>query len=72
MASVLTTSGAFSVRAHQGDAKTLLAFNLDKASARIPESGRGPDWRQPRGTPEGDVSRRRARRTRRSRSWSPV
>lgn len=36
MASVLATSGAFSVRAHQGDAKTLLAFNLDKASARRP------------------------------------
>lgn len=34
MASVLATSGTFSVRAHQGEAKTLLAFNLDKASAR--------------------------------------
>lgn len=34
MASVRARNGTLSVRAHQGDAKTLLAFNLDKASAR--------------------------------------
>src|ERR1043166_907607 len=34
MASVRASNGTLSVRAHQGDAKTLLAFNLDKVSAR--------------------------------------
>lgn len=34
MASTVATKGTLSVRAHRGDAKTLLAFNLDKVSAR--------------------------------------
>ena len=34
MASVVASKGARSVRAHRGDAKTLLAFDLDKAAAR--------------------------------------
>ena len=34
MASVQASKGKLSVRAHQGDAKTLLAFNLDKVGAR--------------------------------------
>src|SRR5436190_14700002 len=34
MASVSASKGKFSVRAHQGDAKTLLAFDLDKVGAR--------------------------------------
>lgn len=34
MASVRKSKGAFTVRAHVGDAKTLLAFNLDKAGAK--------------------------------------
>src|SRR6185503_16489837 len=34
MASVQASNGKLSVRAHQGDAKTLLAFDLDKVSAR--------------------------------------
>jgi len=34
MASVSKSKGPFSVRAHVGDAKTLLAFNIDKAGAR--------------------------------------
>ncbi|MBV8850992.1 MAG: hypothetical protein JOZ16_15565 [Methylobacteriaceae bacterium] len=34
MASVSKSKGSFSVRAHVGDAKTLLAFNIDKAGAR--------------------------------------
>ena len=33
MTSVSASKGAFSVKAYRGDAKTLLAFNLDKASA---------------------------------------
>ena len=34
MASVVESNGAFSVRAHVGDAKTLLAFNIDKSGAK--------------------------------------
>ena len=34
MTSVSASKGAFSVKAYRGDAKTLLAFNLDKASAK--------------------------------------
>ncbi len=34
MASTSNNTGAFSLRAHQGDAKTLLAFNLDKKSTK--------------------------------------
>ena len=34
MASVSKSKGKFSVTAYQGDAKTLLAFNLDKASSK--------------------------------------
>jgi len=34
MASVRATNGKLTVRAHRGDAKTLLAFNLSKARAR--------------------------------------
>src|SRR3979490_2097838 len=34
MASVSKSRGKFSVTAYQGDAKTLLAFNLDKASSK--------------------------------------
>ncbi|MEA2835363.1 MAG: hypothetical protein QOG66_3565 [Methylobacteriaceae bacterium] len=34
MPSVSKSNGAFSVRAHAGDAKTLLAFNIDKAGTR--------------------------------------
>ncbi|MEO8070280.1 MAG: phospholipase D-like domain-containing protein [Acidobacteriota bacterium] len=34
MASVVKTNGSFSVRAYRGDAKTLLAFNLDKKQAK--------------------------------------
>jgi phosphatidylserine/phosphatidylglycerophosphate/cardiolipin synthase-like enzyme len=34
MASIQKSNGAFSVRAHVGDAKTLLGFNIDKAGAR--------------------------------------
>src|SRR5262245_25023606 len=34
MASVRATNGELTVRAHRGDAKTLLAFNLSKARAR--------------------------------------
>src|SRR5882672_9447249 len=34
MASVSASKGKLSVRAHQGDAKTLLAFDLDKSAAR--------------------------------------
>jgi phosphatidylserine/phosphatidylglycerophosphate/cardiolipin synthase-like enzyme len=34
MASVLKKNGSFSVRAHVGDAKTLLAFNLDKPGSK--------------------------------------
>jgi hypothetical protein len=34
MGSVTKSAGTFSVRAHQGDAKTLLAFNLDKKSTK--------------------------------------
>lgn len=34
MGSVSKSKGTFSVRAHVGDAKTLLAFNLDKAGAK--------------------------------------
>ena len=34
MSSVSANKGTFSVKAYRGDAKTLLAFNLDKASAK--------------------------------------
>src|SRR5512132_3629673 len=34
MATVRKTKGKFTVIAYQGDAKTLLAFNLDKASSK--------------------------------------
>src|SRR6266545_192266 len=34
MASVVVKNGSFSVRAYQGDAKTLLAFDLSKTDAR--------------------------------------
>ena len=34
MASMSKSKGKFSVTAYQGDAKTLLAFNLDKASTK--------------------------------------
>ncbi|HZY12146.1 MAG TPA: phospholipase D-like domain-containing protein [Beijerinckiaceae bacterium] len=34
MASISKSNGTFSVRAHVGDAKTLLAFNIDKAEAQ--------------------------------------
>ena len=34
LTSVSKANGAFSVRAHVGDAKTLLAFNIDKAGAK--------------------------------------
>ena len=34
MASVVIKNGSFSVRAYQGDAKTLLAFNMSKTDAR--------------------------------------
>jgi len=34
MATVQKSNGSFSVRAHAGDAKTLLAFNMGKTDAR--------------------------------------
>ena len=34
MASVSEKNGSFSVRAHVGDAKTLFAFNIDKAGIK--------------------------------------
>ena len=34
MASVSKKKGTFSLKAYRGDAKTLLAFNLDKASTK--------------------------------------
>jgi hypothetical protein len=34
MAGISKSNGTFSVRAHVGDAKTLLAFNIDKAEAQ--------------------------------------
>src|SRR5438105_1140903 len=34
LSSVTNKNGGFSVKAHRGDAKTLLAFNLDKKSTK--------------------------------------